>query len=61
MAVVNGAFPLINQLKVDFNGANVLDTPGINHAFNVKNLSFPKTIAREVDLVFSQCGYNYPC
>ena len=24
-------------------------------------LSFPKTIAREVDLVFSQCGYNYPC
>lgn len=27
VAVVNGAFPLINQLKVDFNGANVLDTP----------------------------------
>ena len=39
VAVVNGAFPLINQLKVDFNGANVLDTPGINHAFNVKNLT----------------------
>lgn len=38
-AVVNGAFPLINQLKVDFNGANVLDTPSINHAFNVKNLT----------------------
>ena len=36
--VISG-FSLINQLKVDFNGVNVLDTPGVNHAINVKNMT----------------------
>ena len=39
VATVNSGFSLINQLKVDFNGVNVLDTPGVNHAINVKNLT----------------------
>ena len=29
---------MINKLTINFNGADVLDNPGINHAINVKNL-----------------------
>ena len=40
VATINGGFSLINQLKVDFNGVNVIENPGINHAINVKNTEF---------------------
>ena len=40
---------MVNQLKVDFNGVNVLDTPGVNHAINIKNLTeFAKTYSDRV-------------
>ena len=40
---------MINQLKVDFNGVNVLDTPGVNHAVNVRNLTeFSKSYSDSV-------------
>ena len=39
VATINGGFSIINQLKVDFNGINVIDNPGINHATNVKNMT----------------------
>ena len=48
-ATINGGFSMINQLKVDFNGVNVLDTPGVNHAINIKNLTeFSKTYSDRV-------------
>ena len=47
--VINGGFSMVNQLKVDFNGVNVLDTPGVNHALNIKNLTeFSKTYSDRV-------------
>ena len=47
--VINGGFLMVNQLKVDFNGVNVLDTPGVNHAINIKNLTeFSKTYSDRV-------------
>ena len=57
VATVNSGFSLINQLKVDFNGVNVLDTPGVNHAINVKNLtelssSYTETVGPSM--------FNYP-
>ena len=57
VATVNSGYSLINQLKVEFNGVNVLDTPGVNHAVNVKNLtelssSYTKTIGPSM--------FNYP-
>lgn len=38
VATVNSAYSFISQLKGDFNGVNVNDSPQINHAINVKNL-----------------------
>ena len=39
VATINGGHSLINQLKVDFNGLNVQDSPLVNHAINLKNLT----------------------
>ena len=39
VATINGGHGLINQLKVDFNGLNVQDSPLVNHAINLKNLT----------------------
>ncbi|KAL9954669.1 hypothetical protein ACROYT_G042234 [Oculina patagonica] len=57
VATVNSGYSLINQLKVEFNGVNALDTPSINHALNVKNLtelssSYTKTVGPSM--------FNYP-
>ena len=38
VATVNGAHSFIRQVRVKFNGINVLDTPNINQAVNVKDL-----------------------
>ena len=38
VGTVNGVYSFIKQLKGDFNGINVNDSPNINHAINVKNL-----------------------
>ncbi|KAL9975788.1 hypothetical protein ACROYT_G012984 [Oculina patagonica] len=57
VATVNSGYSLINQLKVEFNGVNALDTPGLNHAINVKNLtelssSYTETVGPSM--------FNYP-
>ena len=57
VATVNSGYSLINQLKVEFNGVNVLDTPGVNHAINVKNItelssSYTETVGPSM--------FNYP-
>lgn len=39
IAIINGGHSLIEQLKVDINGLNVLDSPNVNHAINIKNLT----------------------
>ena len=36
--IINGGYSMINQLKVDYNGVTVLDTPGINHGSNIKSM-----------------------
>ena len=38
-AIINSVYLMIQQLKVDFNGDNVLNSPYVNHAVNVKNLT----------------------
>lgn len=38
VTTINGISSLISQMKVDFNGTNLLDTMQINHCINVKNL-----------------------
>lgn len=49
IATINGGFSMINQLKVDFNGTTVVDSPGINHAINIKNLTeFSKSYSDRV-------------
>ena len=57
VATVNSGYSRVNQLKVDFNGVNVLDTPGVNHGVNVKNLtelssSYTETVGPSM--------FNYP-
>ena len=57
VATVNSGYSFINQLKVEFNGVNVLDTPGVNHGVNVKNLtelssSYTETVGPSM--------FNYP-
>ena len=57
VATVNSGYSLINQLKVEFNGVNVLNTPGVNHAINVKNItelssSYTETVGPSM--------FNYP-
>ncbi|PFX12016.1 hypothetical protein AWC38_SpisGene24094 [Stylophora pistillata] len=36
-AIINGGFSMIKDIKVDFDGASVLDLPDANHAINIKN------------------------
>ncbi|PFX13109.1 Pulmonary surfactant-associated protein D [Stylophora pistillata] len=38
-AIINGGFSMINDIKVDFEKARVLDLPCANHAANMKNLT----------------------
>ena len=57
VAIVNSGYSLINKLKVDFSGINALDTAGVNHAVNVKNLtelssSYTETVGPSM--------FNYP-
>lgn len=57
VATVNGGFSMINQLKVDFNGTTVVDSPQINHAINVKNLTeFSKSYSDRV----GSSMFHYP-
>ena len=64
VAVVNGAFSLINQLKVDFNGMNVWDTQSWWYQSWCKCEKYVwifQTIVREVGLSFSPPRYNNSC
>ena len=52
-SIINGGFSIINQLTVDFDGVQVLNSQRTNHALNVKNLtdfsySYNKSVARDM-------------
>ena len=57
IAVINNGHSLIEQLKVDINGLNVLDTPNINHAVNIKNLT---ELSSSYTEDFGPSMFNYP-
>ena len=57
VATINGGHSLINQLKVEINGLNVLDTPGMNHAVNIKNLT---ELSASYTKNFGPSMFNYP-
>ena len=46
-SIINGGFSIINQITVDFDGVQVLNSQRTNHALNIKNLT---------DFSY---GYNY--
>ena len=56
-STINGGHSLINQLKVEINGLNVLDTPGMNHAVNIKNLT---ELSSSYTRDFGPSMFNYP-
>lgn len=60
-ATVNGGFSMINQLKVDFSGVTVLDSPQINQAVNIKNLTeYSKSYSDRIGpSTFFLSGYKY--
>ena len=39
VAIINGGFSIINQIVVDFDGVQVLNSQQCNHALNIKNLT----------------------
>ena len=57
VATINGGHSLINQLKVEINGLNVLDTPGVNYAVNIKNLT---ELSASYTKDFGPSMFNYP-
>ena len=57
VSTINGGHSLINQLKVEINGLNVLDTPGVNYAVNIKNLT---ELSASYTKDFGPSMFNYP-
>ena len=57
VSIINGGHSLIEQIKVDINGLNVLDTPSLNHATNIKNITeFSASYTKD----FGPSMFNYP-
>ena len=56
-SIINGGFGIIDQITVDFDGVQVLNSLRTNHALNVKNLTdFSSSYSYEM----APCLFHYP-